>query len=64
MSISLLSLFDVFMSDGFPESELDLIDMTLRMYTEPVLRIDDGLLTDRLEEIKEEKSKLLQSFDE
>ena len=56
------SLFDVFMSDGFPESELDLIDMTLRMYTEPVLRIDDGLLTDRLEEIKEEKSKLLQSL--
>jgi len=56
------ALFNTFMSNGFPESELDLIDLTLRMYTDPLLRIDDGLLTDRLEEIKEEKSKLLQSL--
>jgi len=50
------------LAQGFPESELDLIDMTLRMYTQPVLEIDDGLLTDRLNEIQEEKSKLLQGL--
>jgi len=49
---------------GFPQSELDLIDMTLRMYTQPVLEIDDGLLTDRLNEIREEKNALLGSLKE
>ena len=44
---------------GFPQEELDLIDMTLRMYTQPTLEIDDGLLTDRLNEIHEEKTRLL-----
>jgi DNA polymerase len=43
----------------FPQSELDLIDMTLRMYTLPVLRVDDALLIERLEEIKAEKTELL-----
>jgi DNA polymerase len=52
-------LFNIFISDHFPQSELDLIDMTLRMYTQPVLRVDDALLVDRLEEIKREKSELL-----
>jgi DNA polymerase I-like protein with 3'-5' exonuclease and polymerase domains len=47
---------------GFPRSELDLIDMTLRMYTEPVLRVDDALLVQRLEEIKQEKSTLLRGL--
>ena len=55
-------LFSTFAAGDFPQSELDLIDLTLRMYTHPLLRIDDGLLTDRLEEIKDEKSKLLQSL--
>jgi DNA polymerase len=52
-------LFNVFMSDHFPQSELDLIDMTLRMYTQPVLSVDDAMLVDRLEEIKREKNELL-----
>jgi DNA polymerase I-like protein with 3'-5' exonuclease and polymerase domains len=47
------------LSTQFPESEFELIDMTLRMYTEPVLRIDDALLIARLEEIKQEKQELL-----
>ena len=50
--------------EGFPGSELDLIDMTLRMYTQPVLEIDDGLLTDRLEEIQQEKNALLAGLKE
>jgi DNA polymerase len=53
------ALFSVLISDYFPRSELDLIDMTLRMYTQPVLQVDDALLVTRLEEIKEEKHVLL-----
>jgi DNA polymerase len=55
-------LFNVFLADHFPQSELDLIDMTLRMYTEPVLRVNDALLVERLEEIKQEKSALLRGL--
>jgi DNA polymerase len=39
-----------------------LIDMTLRMYTQPVLRINDALLVDRLDEIRQEKAVLLRSL--
>ena len=55
-------LFSAFVADYFPQSELDLIDLTLRMYTEPVLRVDDALLVERLEEIKQEKSSLLRGL--
>jgi len=47
---------------AFPESELDLIDMTLRMFTEPVLMVDDALLVKRLEDVKQEKTELLSSL--
>lgn len=52
-------LFIRLLEEGFPSSELDLIDMTLRMYTEPVLTVNDALLVTRLEEIKQEKHALL-----
>jgi len=55
-------LFNVLMSDYFPQSELDLIDMTLRMYTQPVLCVDDALLAQRLDEIKDEKLVLLEGL--
>jgi len=54
-------LFDM-LSVTFPSTELDLIDMTLRMYTQPTLRVDDALLVGRLEEIKSEKSELLRGL--
>ena len=53
------ALFNTFISDYFPQSELDLIDMTLRMYTQPVLEVNDAMLVERLEEVKNEKSELL-----
>ena len=56
------ALFNTLVSDYFPQSELDLIDMTLRMYTQPVLLVDDALLVSRLDEIKKEKSELLASL--
>jgi len=43
----------------FPEEELELIDMTLRMFTEPVFEVDDALLQERLAGVQAEKSELL-----
>jgi DNA polymerase len=54
-------LFQIF-APQFPESEIKLIDLTLRMYTEPVLEVDDSLLQDRLEEVQQEKSELLKGL--
>lgn len=54
-------LFDI-MSMDFPLSELKLIDMTLRMYTNPMLEVDDALLMERLDEVRSEKSALLKSL--
>lgn len=51
-------LFEV-LSSAFPEDELQLIDMTLKMFIVPVLEVDDALLNDRLEELKHEKLQLL-----
>ena len=39
--------------------EYDLIDMTIRMFTEPKLRLNDALLIERLDEVREEKRGLL-----
>ena len=56
--------FDLFqvLASAFPQNEMDLIDMTLRMFTEPVFHVDDVLLQDRLIELKEEKMALLQTL--
>ena len=43
----------------FPDDEFGLIDMTLRMFIEPVLEVDDAMLNDRLEEVREEKLTML-----
>jgi DNA polymerase len=54
-------LFQILAPD-FPENEVKLIDLTLRMYTQPVLEVDDALLQDRLDDIQAEKSQLLQGL--
>ena len=50
------------LSERFPGTELELIDLTLRMFINPMLMIDDALLMDRLEEIRAEKMELLGSL--
>lgn len=50
------------LAGGFPEDEMELIDMTVRMYTQPVLMLDDALLVGRLDEVREEKRELLGSL--
>ena len=52
------------LSKDFPVEELKLIDITLRMFTDPTLLVHDGLLEDRLEEVRDEKSKLLNALKE
>ena len=54
-------LFEI-LAYEFPDSELDLIDLTLRMYTDPLLEVDDALLQTRLDEVQAEKSALLQGL--
>ena len=52
------------LSSAFPEEELGLIDMTLRMFINPVLEVDDALLNERLTELRDEKLELLGSLKE
>ncbi|WP_411028691.1 hypothetical protein, partial [Salmonella sp. s60093] len=52
-----LRLFKI-LSSAFPENEIKLIDMTLRMFTQPVFHVDDALLQDRLIDLQEEKMAL------
>ena len=46
----------------FPENELCLIDMTLRMFTQPAFILDDALLNARLTQIQQDKSTLLRGL--
>jgi DNA polymerase len=51
------------MSQGFPKIELRLIDLTVRMFTEPVLQLDVRTLDYHLTIEKQRKTQLLASFD-
>ena len=52
-------LFDIYMSKGFPKQELQLIDLTLRMYTEPVLELDTPMLLAHLQDTVDRKAALV-----
>ena len=60
--VALTSALFQILSSEFPQSELELIDMTIRMFTEPVFKVDDALLIERLDELREEKSELLRGL--
>jgi len=51
-------LFSI-MAKKFPMKELKLIDLTLRMFTEPTLDLDLGLLEMHLENVKDRKDQLM-----
>ena len=53
-------LFNIFLKKGFPKQELMMIDLTLRMFTEPMLELDIGLLEQHLEDTRERKDQLLE----
>jgi DNA polymerase len=48
------------LSPEYPTKELRLIDMTLKMYTRPVLVLDPNMLADAILEEKEQRDELLQ----
>jgi hypothetical protein len=52
-------LFDRFMGTGFKLLELKIIDLTLRMFTDPVLELDSVLLQEHLITTQDAKAKLL-----
>ena len=56
--------YDLFMImvNGFPNDELRLIDMTLRMFTHPLLCLDEATLNERLDDLAKERSELLGSL--
>ena len=43
----------------FPMVELKLVDLTIRMFTEPVLELDTTILKDHLADVREKKERLL-----
>jgi len=47
---------------GYPQSELKVIDQTIRMYTEPEIELDVDLLGDHLTTIKANKQKLVDTL--
>ena len=51
------------MGAGFPALEFKLIDITLRMFTEPVLELNSTALHNHLLEVRKRKDELLQNFD-
>jgi len=51
------------MSNNFPAAELRLIDLTIRMFTEPTLVLDANLLEEHLQLVQSTKIKLLAHYD-
>jgi len=53
--------YDLFLTllPMFQRVELKLIDLTIRMFTEPVLRLDESILRQHLIEVKDRKQRLL-----
>jgi DNA polymerase len=51
------------LSAGFPPSELRLIDLTIRMFTEPTLNLHKPLLELHLREVQQRKESLLASIE-
>ena len=51
------------MSKEFPPTELRLIDLTIKMFTEPVLRLDTVILEEHLYRVKATKTQLLGALD-
>ena len=50
------------LEEGYPKSELRLIDMTLKMYTQPRLILDAEMLSVAIDKEKEQRSRLLEKL--
>ena len=54
-------LFDKYLAMGFPKIELKLLDLTLRMFIDPVLMLDEPKLRVHLTEVQDRKQALMES---
>lgn len=54
-------IFMKYMEAGFPKQEMKLIDLTLRMFIEPVLELNAEKLRDHLDEVRDLKQTLMYS---
>ena len=54
-------LFNKYMAMGFPKIELQLLDLTLRMFINPVLMLDEPKLRIHLTEVQDRKQALMES---
>lgn len=52
------------LADNFPPSELRLIDLTVRMFSEPTLHLDRNRLGDHLTQVLSRKAELLKGFNQ
>lgn len=52
-------IFQRMMAQGFPANELRVIDLTLRMFLDPALRLDTAMLEKYLVQVRDEKANLL-----
>jgi DNA polymerase len=50
------------MAQGFPATELRLIDLTLRMYTQPTLELDTKVLADHIVSVRDKKQALMDTI--
>lgn len=57
-----LELFKI-LSQGYDKDELKLIDLTIRMFSEPVLRLDSGVLSEHLLHVKNNKEQLMNAVE-
>ena len=53
-------LFHLYMAMGFPKKELKLIDLTLRMFIDPVLVLDRDMLVGHLLKVRSRKQELME----
>jgi len=57
-----LELFKI-LSQGYDKDELKLIDLTIRMFSEPVLRLDGSVLIEHLHHVKLNKEELMNAVE-
>lgn len=51
-----------YLAPQFPRDEFEIMDMTVRMYLDPVLELDANLLAEHLAEVRAKKTQLLNSL--
>jgi DNA polymerase len=54
------TLFNKYMAMGFPRQELELIDLTLKMFVEPLLVLEESILRKHYDEVVDSKQTLLE----